>query len=137
MKKLLIGLMVVLVACAVWAGSAARTPILIPNCAANVTNSATHSSHFDGRLDTVYVDVVAGATNSVTIATKYETVFSVSDITADAVYRPRAGYQDIAGTDQGVTNAYLWLKGDTVTVTVTSTDLGTNDVTVKLGVIDQ
>jgi hypothetical protein len=110
---------------------------LIENCAANVTNSATHPSRFDGRLDTVYVDVASGATNSVTIATKYETIFSVSDITADAVYRPRASYVDIAGTDQGVTNAYLWLKGDTVTVTVTSTDLGTNDVTVKLGLIDQ
>lgn len=138
MKKLIIGWMVVLVACAVFAGSGTKAPFFIEDCAANVTNSVTRVNRFDGRVDTVYIDVAAGATNTVTLSTATETILTATDVTTDTMYRPRVTTQTTTGVDNGVTNtAFFYLISDIVTVTVTSSDLGTNNVTVTLGVLDQ
>ena len=109
-----------------------------------VTGATTNSVSYvlRGELEAVHVDVPAGATGTVTVATSQGTVFSKAAIDADAVYFPRVALMTTAGvaaTFVGGTNdtANAWygkapLAGP-VSVTVIGT--GTNAATYNVKVI--
>jgi len=99
------------------------------------TNSATAQMY--GYLDTVRIDVPAGGyTGTVTVASPVETLFMSTNVTADAIYRPRVNVCNSTGAVQTA----IWDSVDlfgTVTVTViTTASATTNDVTVYVGTTD-
>ena len=93
-----------------------------------VIDTATNTQSFvlRGALDAVYVDVPTGATGTVTVThspsgvANSETLFTLADIAADAVYYPRAAMHTTAGAS-ATWNAYstTWTES-TTTNTVTT-----------------
>lgn len=96
------------------------------------TTNAGETVQLNGYLDSVYVDIAAGTTQTVTIATTNETIITLTAITADAVYRPRIAAANVVGGSLGVTNAQerFLLCSEKLRITVETTSLTTNDVSV-------
>ena len=132
MKKLLIALMVVLCACGAFAGAGGSdsTGNVITNCHDGVTNTLTTINRFNGDLYGVYINVASGATNTVTLATAKETVLTATDVVADAWYRPVTKADTEAGVEIAAEYVPFLLVNEPLTITVTTTDLGTNSVEV-------
>ena len=100
-----------------------------------VTNSATTYA-LTGDLESIFIDVTAPATQTVTIATATTTLLTATGVTADTLYYPRYPVNDAAGAAIGsVTNqnAKHVLVSEPITITVTSTQTNTLDtfVTIK------
>jgi hypothetical protein len=134
MKKLIVGL--VLLACAVLpilAGQCDNEPFSVQ---AIGTTTNTRSIVVRGELEAIKVDVTAGQTCDVSVATAELTLFSKTDIAADATFLPRAATHTTAGvaaTFVGGTNdtANTWYSkmpmAGAVTVTVIGKSAGTNN----------
>lgn len=133
MKKILIGLVATLSAVLCLAGGGSdTTPQLIEDCSAGVTNSVTTINRFNGDLYGVYIDVAAGATNTVTIATAKETVLTATDVASDGWYRPVTTADNAAGAEIATEYIPYLLVAEPLTITVTTSDAGTNDVAVTI-----
>ena len=105
------------------------------------TTTNTRSIVVRGELEALKVDITAGQTCDVTVATAELTLFSKSDIAADATFLPRAATHTTAGvaaTFVGGTNdtANTWYSkmpmAGSVTVTVIGKSAGTNNAVVTL-----
>lgn len=110
---------------------------VIKDCAATVTNTA--SVKIDDRF--LYSVIVVGGsawTGNVSVATAYETLLTRSSITGNDVSRPRYPAENDVGGTLGNTNAYelMYFESDTVTVTVESSSVTTNDVQIKLKMLE-
>jgi hypothetical protein len=131
MKKILISISVILTGFSCFAGGGSdNTPITIEDNSASVTNIATTVNRFNGDLYGIYIDVAAGATNTLVIATAKETVLTATAVTADAWYRPVTKADTEAGVEIAAEYIPFLLVNEPLTITVTTTDLGTNDVSV-------
>ena len=130
MKKFLIGLTVVLAGFSCFAGGGSSVVVTIEDCASDVTNSVTTINRFNGDIYSIYVDVVAGATNTLVFATAKETICTLTDVVADATYRPVTTADTVAGVEIATEYIPILLTSEPLTITVTSSDAGTNDVLV-------
>lgn len=96
------------------------------------TNVASKTYVLRGQIEGIYVDVTAGKTQTVAVASALDTFLSAS-ITADAMYYP----VQVGNTDAGVavTNTFVRFPaaGDvTVTVTPAAGTTGTNTTQVTV-----
>lgn len=129
MKHLYMSL--VLIACALpcAAGEWSTAP-LAASAAAAVSET---SPLIAGEIDSVYVDVVTGTTQTVAVVTSEGPLFSLAGITADSIYRPRV--VGAATNNAAISTAIgerAYLSGNALTVTVTATQTPTNNVVVKI-----
>lgn len=92
-----------------------------------------------GLLDSIVVDVAASTTNGIVVASGDETLFTVSGVTADTVYRPRVVGVTTTNGAWGAEAAIerIYLSGEKLTVTVTATQAAVEDVSVKIKFIDK
>jgi len=100
-----------------------------------VTNSTTTIA-LTGDLESIYIDVTAPATQTVTIATATTTLLTATGVTADTLYYPRYAINDAAGAAVGSitnNNTKYVLVSEPITITVTSAQTNTLDtfVTIK------
>ena len=111
-------------------------PLLVEDNYSGVTNTATYTGA-EGWLESVYVDVAASSTQTVTIASANETILTLTSLAADGMYRPRLTTHGNTGVAVAVnTNDFVraYLDGETITVTVVASSAATNDVTVRLSI---
>lgn len=98
---------------------------------AATTNVADEAYVIRGQIEGIYVDVTAGKTQTVAVATAQDTILSAS-ITADGMYYP----VQLGNNDSGAsTNAFVRFPaaGDvTVTVTPAANTTGTNTTEVTV-----
>jgi len=110
-----------------------QTWITVTNCQSALTNSAI-SRPINGCVDSFWVDVPSGWTGNVTIATGRETLLSVTNKTADAIYRARIPACNINGNSLQATNSWErpLLVGEVVTATVSTVSLTTQTVSIAV-----
>jgi hypothetical protein len=98
------------------------------------TNSITSPFALDGFVEAIYVNVGASSTNTITVATPWETLLSVSGVTADTMYRVRVPTVTTAGSALSASNDYqrVLLASDKITVTVIGTQTGEVDTVVDV-----
>jgi hypothetical protein len=120
--------------------------VAVIGSAASSTNSATYVLR--GTIESVYVNVPANTTNTVTITSDQGTIFTKASITADAQYFPRAAAHTTAGaaltwtevSSAGVTNTVtttqfydkIAVAGPVKVTVVGQTDTTTNTVTTTI-----
>ena len=131
MRKLLISIM--MIAGIAFAGeNSVRVVAEGVKSGTTVTNTTTHL--FTGQLESIYVDVTAPATNTVTISGKEGQLFQAT-MTADTIYRPRYAVVDSSGATVGsVTNQATkhLLVGEPLTVVVSGTFTNAIDCAVTI-----
>lgn len=132
MKKylLFVTMLVLVTAVVVFAKGNRWNATIIADCHLATTNTA-ETVQLNGYLESFYIDVAAGSTQVVTIATTNETLLTVT-LSTDATYRPRIEACTVAGASLGGTNDYerFLLCSEKLRITVTSTSTATNDVSV-------
>ncbi len=97
------------------------------------TNTTTHA--YSGYLESIYIDIPAASTCTVSVATSQQTLLTATSISADTLYRPRYVAHDAAGgIYQIATNSAVaaCLALDKLTFVVTSNAAATNDVYVYI-----
>ena len=120
MKKLITGLCVLTV-CAMSALAGMDT-VVYGFSAATGTTTQTKAYVVRGTIESIYVDITATTTCTVSVADSYGTVFSKSAIVADAQYFPRVAGQTTAGAD--LTQIYTGSSGEVFTATATFGGIG-------------
>ena len=121
MKKLIAGLCVLTVC--IFTVFAAMDTVVYSLGANTGVNTSTASYVVRGTIESIYVDITAGTTSTVTVADSYGTVFSQAAIIADAQFFPRVAGQTTAGT--ALTMTLLGSNNDGATSnTVTSASGG-------------
>lgn len=130
MKKILIGLSVILLSVAGFAGDGSKVSYTSTGNAIGVTNVIT-TKKFYASLYSIHFDVAAGTTNSVVVASPTETILTKT-VTADDTFRPWTQIDNTSGA--AVTTVYeeFLLEGEPLTVTIIASDPGTNDVKVVI-----
>jgi len=134
MKKALIIATLLIVACSCFARDRDALTIAVRDNNPAVTNSAT-SIALTGDLESIYINVTAPATQTVTIATATTTLLTATDVTADTLYYPRYAVNDATGAAIGTVtnqNTKHVLVSEPITVTVTSTQTNTLDTFVVI-----
>ena len=129
MKKVFITIAAVLIASGVMAEEDAL-PIVIEDNHSGVTNVVTDSYRFSGKLESIFIDISGTSTQTVTIASPYETLLTATAIAADAMYSPEYPVHDAAGSAISDVYTKRSLANEKLTVTVTTVSGGTNDVKV-------
>ena len=130
MKKILIGLSVILLSVAGFAGDGSSISYVAEDNAIGVTNVIT-TKKFSASVYSLYFDVAAGTTNSVVVASPTETLLTKS-VTADDTFRPWTQIDNTSGA--AVTTVYeeFLLVNEPLTITIIASDPGTNDVKVVI-----
>ncbi len=131
MKKLFISIIAVLIASGVLAGENA-TRIVVADNHSGVTNSETTVYNFVGKLESIYIDISGTSTQTVTIASPYETLLTATAIAADTMYSPEYPVHDAAGSAISDVYTKRSLCNEKLTVTVTTASAGTNDVAITV-----
>jgi len=135
MKRTIAGLAALGLVCAVVMANEGPALVLGPSYATHVTTNTT-TEFYTGYLDSLYFDVtpVTTYTGTVVVATSRETLLTVTDLTADAVKRPRLAPCDVTGGSVASTNERPYLDTERLTFTVTATStnvLDTLKVTIR------
>ena len=131
MKNLFIIIASMLVASGAFALEDSKT-IAVDDNAAGTTNAVTDSHRFVGTLESIFIDIVAGSTNTITIATPSETLLTATAVTADAVYAVRYPVSDAAGSAIADVYTKRILANEKITVTVVSGSVAANTVKVEV-----
>ena len=116
-------------------GESRRIKHVVPNTSVTAIVTNTTLGEYSGYLESVYVDIPAASTCTVTIATADETLLTLTGITADAMYRPRyTAHSAIGGVLAIATNDAVMkcLAGEKLTVIVNSNSTSTNDATLYI-----
>lgn len=132
MKKIMIGL-VALMGTGIAAFAAMDSKEFSPSIAGAI--ASTNTVTIRGTLEGVYVDVPAGGTCTVTVASREATLFTKASIVADAMFTPYRAVQTSAGasaTFVGGTNdtANAWYVPQVMAGPVTVTILSQNGAAV-------
>ena len=115
-------------------GGGSGEPVTIEDNYASTTNAAARSTRFTGYLDTIVIIAPTAFTNTVTLTTRYETIFAITSTGGTNTYRPLYPPCGSTGVAIGATtNDYvqLLLVQDWIDASVTTTVADyTNDVSV-------
>lgn len=130
--------LLVFILCLVLVVASVADQINIPvnDNAANVTNTASASGgNYSGFFNSVIIAAPTAWTGTVVIATLFETLFTSPAITQTNIFRPRVPVDGNTGVSLAGTNDFeaVYLAGDPINVTVTSTPTATtNNIVVRV-----
>ncbi len=127
MKKVFISIVAVLIASGVMAEEDAKV-IVVSDNNSGVTNVVTESYRFSGKLESIYIDISGTSTQTVTIASPFETLLTATGVTVDTMYSPEYPVHDAAGAPRADVFTKRSLANEKITVTVTTSSGGTQDV---------
>jgi hypothetical protein len=109
-----------------------RLTIPVEDNAAGSTNVVTDSHRFVGTLESIFIDIVAGSTNTITVSTPSETLLTATDVIADAVYAVRYPVSNAAGAAISDVYTKRVLANEKITVTIVSGSVAANTVKVEV-----
>lgn len=111
--------------------------------AAVSTNATAKTVTLRGELHSVYVDVAAGSTGTVTVASAQGTLFTKTALTTDTWFHPRVVEQttagvnitEVIGSDTNTASYGKAAMAGPITVTVTQETAATNTATYNIKLI--